>query len=672
MARRRKTEATLPAAMEFAKTEHTVDQLLSREWLLANRLGTYASSSLLGCNTRRYHGLLVASTSPPMARISALATVNEQLQLGDRIHDLATNEFPGSFSPTGIEYLERFVNDVAPRWVYRVGKAELVKEALLAESANAIVLRYTLRGAGGKLWLRPFTGLRDFHSLRKADEPHQMTFELEGDALVVRDLLSPTHSLLMRADAGRFDPEPQWWYKFLYRRDIARGQEGCEDLYSPGWFLCELTDGQAVQITASLDEPVSIEFDSAVSSRRRRLGELAAAVGTKADDTTRRLAMATDAFIVDRSFPGAPSQTTILAGFHWFADWGRDAFIALPGLLLTTGRFAEARGVFRTFGEHMADGMIPNRFDDYTHAAHYNSIDASLWFVIAAERYLAATGDEKFWHEFLMPTADTILTAYREGTRFDIRADADGLLTGGSHATQLTWMDAKLGDEVVTPRHGKAVEVNALWYCAHKIMAERCKGADAAMAKHYAHHAELIAPAFVRAFWDESTGSLADCVTDDGVDSSIRPNQIFAVSLPHSPLLPQQQALVVRTVGWHLLTPLGLRTLSPSDSRYRRRYGGSWQSRDRAYHQGTAWAWLIGPYVEALLKAEGDKAQAVEQARRCLQAFEAHLSQAGVGSVSEVFDGDPPHNPNGCIAQAWSVAEVLRAKLLVEAVASNL
>jgi len=661
-----------PAPMEFPYSDGEREQMLASEWLLTNRIGAYASSSLLGCNTRRYHGLLVASTSPPMARMSALSAVMERIEFGGQSCDLAVQEFPDAFAPSSSGHLAQFVNDVAPTWVYNVGGAELVKELLLAQSANALGVRYTLHGPAARLHLRPFTGLRDFHSLRKADQPNQFTFEQDSGRLVVRDLLAPAHALLLQCQAGRFQAEPQWWYRFLYRQDIARGQEGNEDLYTPGCFVCDLRDGQSVLLVASLDELAAMDFDSALASRRRRLEGLAASVGAGADQTTRRLAVATDAFLAERSGPASAPQTTILAGYHWFADWGRDAFVALPGLLLATGRFAEAREVFRTFGEHIKHGLVPNRFDDYTHAAHYNSIDASLWFIVAAERYLAATEDEKFWRDFLMPAADTILKAYHAGTRFDIHADADGLLMGGSPATQLTWMDAKLGNEVVTPRHGKAVEVNALWYCAHRIMAQRAAAADPALAGRYAHQADLIAPAFVGAFWNRPQGCLYDCISDSHADATIRPNQIFAVSLPHSPLTPQQQALVVRTVGWHLLTPLGLRTLSPADSRYRRRYGGSWESRDRAYHQGTVWAWLIGPYVEAVLKTEPDKAQAVEQARRCLQGFEAHLWQAGVGSVSEIFDGDAPHHPNGCIAQAWSVAEVLRAKLLVDQAARAL
>jgi predicted glycogen debranching enzyme len=664
----------LPPAMRFPYSQADLDDLLSKEWLLTNRIGTYASSSVLGCLTRRYHGLLIASASPPMDRIAALATVMEQVQVGAAQYDLATNEFADAFSPRGMEHLVEFVHDVVPRWIYRVGDVEVVKEVILAESANAVAVRYTVRGGDLTLRLWPFAALRDFHDLRKVSQPHQMTFESRDSGIVVHDCRGPAHTLVLRADGGKFQSRPQWWYRFLYRQDVARGQEGLEDLYTPGFFSfdCSPADGQVFQLTASLDESVAVDFDSALQARRRRLVELAGSVGPGADETTRRLAVATDAFLVQRSFPATALRTTILAGYPWFADWGRDAFIALPGLLLCTGQFAQAREVFRTFAEHLSAGMIPNRFDDYSNTAYYNSIDASLWFIVAAERYLEATGDQAFWHNVLMPSANAILTAYRNGARFDIHADADGLLMGGSRATQLTWMDVKLGEEAVTPRHGKAVEVNALWYCAHRIMAHQCAAANPTMARYYAPLADLIAPAFVRAFWNDSQGCLYDCVTDAGPDAAIRPNQIFAVSLPHSPLTPPQQVQVVQTVRQHLLTPLGLRSLSPTDGHYRRRYGGSWESRDRAYHQGTVWPWLIGPYVEAILRVEANKAKAVAEARRCLHAFETHLSEAGLGSVSEIFDGDAPHHPNGCIAQAWSVAEVLRAKRLVEQAARAL
>ena len=655
----------LPPPLVVTCREDDLVSLLEKEWLLVNRIGAYSSSSVVGCNTRRYHGLLVAATAPPVGRILALSSMMEQLIVGDQTYDLATNEFFGAFSPRGYVHLREFRNDLAATFVYRIGGIELVKEVLLADAQNAVALRYSLRGASGTLRLWPFAAMRDFHGLRKVHEPHQMTFTAAQGGVTIQDRMQADHILHVVSHEATFQAKPQWWYRFLYRSEIARGQEGYEDLYTPGFFEYALAGGGSCQVTATLGDPVPLGFNSTLQRRRERIEQLAGSLGEGADETCRRLAVATDTFVAQRNFPNTQSSATIVAGYHWFADWGRDAFVSLPGLLLATGCYDQARQVFQTFAASISDGMIPNRFDDYASTAHYNSIDASLWFIVAAEHYLAATKDTTFWRNVLMPAAESILEAYHAGTQFDIRADADGLLTGGSYGTQLTWMDAKLGGEVITPRHGKAVEVNALWYNAHRIMADRCRGLNDKFAERCTERAELIGPAFARAFWNARLGYLFDCVDYPQTDGSLRPNQIFAVSLPYSPIsFPQQQA-VVRVVRDKLLTPMGLRTLSPADSRYRRRYGGSWESRDRAYHQGTVWAWLIGPFIEAYLKVEEYKPYAVEQARQWLSAFDGHLAAAGLGYISEIFDGDGPHDPRGCIAQAWSVAEVLRAKILV-------
>jgi len=658
-------QATLPASLTISGQERQLEDLLATEWLLSNRIGAYASSTVLGCNTRRYHGLLVAAGSPPVGRIVALATIMEEIVDGDTVYNIATNEFPGAFSPAGMVHLVEFHDDVAATFVFRLGEMQLTKRVLLAESKNATAIQYTLTGGDATLNLRPFAAMRDFHALRFAHLPHMMTFESAENGIIVRDRTNSQHSLYLTSQEADFRSDPQWWNQFLYRVDIARGQDGLEDLYSPGVFTCRLHDGRPVQFNASLDAPVAPGFDSTIRRRRERLAQLAGSLPDTADETVSRLAVAADAFIVKRDFRPAAGSATILAGYHWFADWGRDAFISLPGLLLTTGRFGLARQVFATFAGRLSQGMLPNRFDDHSPAAHYNSIDASLWFIIAAERYISATNDTTFWRDLLMPTAKAILEAYQAGTMFDIRADADGLVTGGSGDTQLTWMDAKVADRPVTPRHGKAVEVNALWHSAHRIMAERCAGADNALARHYADQADLIAAAFNRTFWNGRGEYLFDCVRDGEADESVRPNQILAVSLPHSPLSRDRQAAVLRIVTDKLLTPYGLRTLSPDDPQYRPRYGESVEDRDRAYHQGTVWPWLIGPYVEAFLKVHGESAETVRQAAQALGSFDDHLTEAGLGFISEIFDGDPPHRPRGCIAQAWSVAEVLRAKMLV-------
>ncbi len=663
------------------------DDLLSQEWLIANELGAYASSTVVGCNTRRYHGLLVAATKPPVGRIVALNCLMDQLVLsdeagGETVFDLAAFEFEGIFSPDGRANLVEFCNGPAATFLYRCGPAEVLKEVILTESVNAVAVRWSLlSGPGGALRIRPFVSLRDFHSLRQAppddQHSHQITYLHCHDGIRVEDREAPFGSLHLavgttgsaRPDSDatslvRFNPESQWWYRFRYRADIARGQEGFEDLYTPGWFQADLTMGSSVQIIASLADPVRVNFDADIDRKRRRMVRLTEAVGSDSDVTTRRLASACDVFIVSRGGGKAvATRRTIVAGYHWFADWGRDAMIALAGLGLETGRYEDALGVLRTFATAVDEGMIPNCFDDYGAGAHFNSIDASLWFIVAADRYVRVTGDEAAWRNEFSAVVDQIIRAYWNGARFGIRAGADGLLVGGDSRTQLTWMDAKVAGEPVTPRWGKCVEINALWHEALRITAERCDEPDRALV--YTGLADRAAAAFEETFWNEQAGCLYDCVNDDGEDASIRPNQIFAVSGPHSLLSPERRRSVVEVVQIELLTPFGLRTLSPKDPAYCGRYAGSPESRDGAYHQGTVWPWLMGPFIEAYLKIHDFSPAARRQGRQWLSAFDEHIEAAGVGFISEVFDGDPPHNPGGCIAQAWSVAEVLRAKRLV-------
>lgn len=648
------------------------DQLLSMEWLRANRLGAYSSSTIIGCNTRRYHGLLVAATNPPVGRVVALSTVMEQLVVHGKAHNLATNEFPDTFSPAGYTCITEFHDGPAAAFVYVIGRITLIKRVLLCDNANAVAITYELEdptGSVDKLLLQPFTALRDFHALRSASGPHEMSSEPCERGVEIADGLHPKTfpSLFLHSTQADFQADPQWWYRLLYRVDRSRGQDATEDLYSPGQFVWTPGEKSSCTLTASLGEIRDVPVRTTRSETRRCQIELLTPFA-KASKPIRRLAASTEAFLVNRGTvrSGSPGLS-ILAGFPWFADWGRDTFIALPGLLLCTQRYDLARRVFRTYAEGLEAGMVPNRFDDYANSTHFNSVDASLWFVVAAERYLRATNDEAFGNDVLLPACRTIVTHYAEGTRFHIHTDADGLLWAGSRDTQLTWMDAKIGDEVITGRWGKAVEVNSLWYCAHCILAERLQTSEPDEAQRYALEADRIGFAFVNTFWNAHFEWLCDVVNEEGADASLRPNQIFAVSLPYSPLSVQQQRGVVQAVRENLLTPMGLRTLSPRDRRYCRRYGGGGESRERAYHQGTVWAWLIGPFIEAHLKVEHGEAspKAVAQAKGWLTAFDTHLDQACIGQISEIFDGDPPHEPHGCFAQAWSVAEVLRAKLLV-------
>lgn len=640
------------------------EPLLSREWLISNDIGAYASSTVVGCSTRRYHGMLVAATNPPVGRIVTLANVMERFESDTEHYELSTNEFEGTFSPNGVGRLREFRQDAAVTMVWDVAGGTLTRELILHDTANIVALRYTLRGTSGSLYAFPFAALRDFHHLRTMEEPGDMTFQHTDYGVAVSDPRNPEMASLYLAGGSVFRVQPDWWKRFRYRADLRRGQDGHEDLYTPGCFHVQMKDGDVWQLTAGIEENPELKFDAVTRRRAERLTKLADAMETD-DEPTRRLAAATDAYVVKRTFADAhtPPSETILAGYHWFADWGRDAFISLPGLLLETGRYEQARNVLRTFASAIHGGMVPNRFDDYAPTAHYNSIDASLWFALAAERYMQATDDGEFWNNTLASALHAIVSAYHDGTQFGIHADEDGLIAGGSPETQLTWMDAKLGDQAVTPRHGKCVEVNALWHSLLRTLAQRSTDSD--LAETCGRRAGLVAESFRSKFWHDEMKCLHDSITDGTPDGSLRPNQIIAVSVPFSPLTDPQQRSVVDAVAEHLLTPMGLRTLSSQDPRYRGRYGSSWESRDRAYHQGTVWAWLIGPFIEAYLKVrEGDRT-ALRQAEGWLKAFDQHLDRAGIGHVSEIFDGDSPHEPRGCIAQAWSVAEVLRAKRLV-------
>jgi predicted glycogen debranching enzyme len=648
------------------------DELLGREWLVANKLGAYASATVLGTNTRRYHGLLVAATRPPASRILALSCLLDQLALPDEAgreapYDLANFEFEGAFLGSGEAHLVEFRNDLAATFVYRCGVAELIKEIILAEAANAVAVRYRLlSGPAGMLRITPFVALRDVHGLRLARKPHQMTYLHYQNGIRVEDRQATPYAVHLSAAASgreRFCPDPQWWYRFRYRGELARGQEGFEDLYTPGRFELPLAADAPVQLTASLDDPKEVNFDAVVRQKRARLRKIVRALGPDADQTTRRLAVAGDAFVTQRKRPNAHPATTIVAGYHWFADWGRDALIALPGLLLETGQFQAALAMLRMFAESIDQGMVPNFFNEYGTGPRYNSIDASLWFVLAAESYVAASSDQAGWQNHLAGAVEQILRGYHDGTRCGIHADADALLEGGDRRTQLTWMDAKLGEEPVTPRDGKCVEINALWHAALRIAARRAD--DPHSRQLWQQVAEQVAAAFQPTFWNEQAHCLYDCVRGEQKDPAIRPNQIIAVALPDCPLAAEKQRSVVEVVRRELLTPYGLRTLSPADARYRGWYGRSGESRDRAYHQGTVWPWLMGPFIQAYLKVNGFSDPARAQAGKWLAGWDQHLPLAGVGYVSEIFDGNPPHAPAGCIAQAWSVAELLRAKRMV-------
>jgi predicted glycogen debranching enzyme len=651
-----------------------IEDLLTKEWLLTNNRGSYAASTIVGCNTRRYHGLLVGSLNPPANRIMALANCLEMVILDGNVLNLSTFEFNEKFAPSGYTLLKRFRRDIGAHFDYQLPQLKLTKSVylLLDMDMAALVYDFTTVRQPLEFVLRPFVGLRDFHTLQKS-YAHLSSTWLD-DGLLIRHDTPGSCELFLRCPSMNFEKDQQWWFNFTYRNDEQRGQDFAEDLWTPGFFKGTIDSPARIVCWANLgiSGKTVTELDTDIEAVREDLrshqNSLISATWNK-DKKLRKLYLAADQFIIKRQpFEGCEPKTTILAGFPWFADWGRDAFISLPGLLLSTGRFEETKSVLTTFASAADEGMIPNRFDDYSNTAHFNSVDASFWFINAAFQYFKASGDSETFTNQLLPVIRRIVDSYYNGTRFDIHADNDGLITAGNEQTQLTWMDAKYSGVAFTARHGKAVEVNALWYNALCLLAQFYDNHDdMENAKHFRDMADKVSTSFRELFWNKEAGYLYDCISPDGsADASFRPNQIFAVSLPFSPLSHQQQKAIVDAVQKNLLTPFGLRTLNVEDNRYKGIYEGQQKERDQAYHQGTVWPYLLGPFVESYLKVNGFSQKSKKKAAEFIKPLLQYLTEDGcLGQICEIFDGDAPHKPKGCFAQAWSVAELIRAYQLV-------
>lgn len=652
--------------------DSTPEQLIEKEWLLTNSRAGFASGTLAGCNTRRYHAMLIGSANPPANRIKALANCFETIHLAEKEFSFSCFEFENAFHPRGFQYLQSFRSDIGVHWDYDLEFARITRSLYLLPDSDVAAIVYTFSAVTQSFdfAVRPFAGLLDFHHLQNGSahlyslwNDQEITVQTDNDHF---------GKLLLHCDMMRFEQQPQWWHRFYYRQERRRGQDCFEDLWSPGVFKrrvekpCQVVMWAGFAGSAELNNPLEqLDIDVVLDSLKLRQKE-SLKNAPPDQPIQQQLYKASAQFLVERNLNDRPTPT-IIAGYPWFVDWGRDTFISLEGLCLCTGRYQFASGVLQTFARAVSEGMIPNRFDDYGHAAHYNSVDASLWFVHAAFAYLRATNDRQTFSGKLLPAVRWIVDSYRRGTRFDICADHDSLITAGNPETQLTWMDAKCNGVTFTPRYGKAVEINALWYNALRNLEQYHQDKNIEQASFYHDLAEEVYGHFAKLFWNEKTGCLYDCVLPDGTcDGSIRPNQIFAVSLPYSPLAPAQQKSVVQVVHDHLLTLYGLRTLSPTDSRYKPRYEGNPFERDSAYHQGTVWPWLMGPFVEAYLRINGFSAESKQQCSVFLSPLIRHLTEEGcLGTLCEIFDGDPPQKPKGCFAQAWSVAEVLRAWMLI-------
>ncbi len=633
----------------------------AREWLVTNGLGGFAAGTVSGARTRRYHGLLVATLKPPVDRVVTLAKVDEQVRYAQGMFALGSNEFAdGTIDPSGFQLLQSFtIDDGMPVSVYALGDALLEKRVWMAHGANTTYIRYTVLRASAPvdLELRPLCTYRDYHAQWRGGGQFAVQAHEAGCIVRAFDGAAPYR---LAVDRGTFQLEGAWYWSFRHRAESARGLDDTEDLYLPGVFRTTLTSGEAATLTVTTEREAVRPAELALAGERARQSALIARVAADAPEWIRALHRAADQFIVRRAAPGADG-TTVIAGYPWFSDWGRDTMIALPGLTLTTQRFAEAAQILRTFAAHVSDGMLPNRFPDAGEVPEYNTVDATLWYFHAIDAYGAASGDPSIGRE-LYPVLKDIIRWHRAGTRYAIHVDpADGLLHAGEPGVQLTWMDAKVGDWVVTPRIGKPIEINALWYNALEVMARLAHEiGDHSAKREYQALAAKAASSLRNRFWNADGGCLYDVIdTPDGgrPDVALRPNQIFAVSLPHSALDADSARAVVDTCARELWTPVGLRSLAQSDRSYVRHYAGGPRDRDGAYHQGTVWSWLLGPFALAHYRVYTD----ATLAQGFLNGVAAHLGEACLGSISEVFDGDAPHRPEGCFAQAWSVAEILRA-----------
>ncbi|MEW6197041.1 MAG: amylo-alpha-1,6-glucosidase [Planctomycetota bacterium] len=652
---------------------------LQREWLVTNGLGGFAAGTVAGALTRRYHGLLVAALKPPLGRRLLVAKLDEQVELDGAVCPLSTNVWQsGVAEPNGCGRLARFdLRLGVPTWTYALGEARLVKRVWMEPGRNVTYVQYELAAGSGGLPLacRLLVTDRDYHHLHRGAERHFAVQPTDNGLNVALPYTGVPLRVRWQASDGlpvQWRTEAAWWWAFHLPIEAERGFDHLEDHFAAGVCAVTLKPGASVTFrlaagddtrSAGPPSPASARDGTHALTRRHehaqaRLAEWSRRTGRTSAQTpvpVAQLVLAAEQFVVARPTPEAPDGHTVIAGYPWFTDWGRDTMIALPGLTLVTGRFDIARQVLRTWARHVRDGLIPNRFPDAGEQPEYHTADATLWYLWAVDQYVRATGDTRTLAE-LFPTLRDVVDWHRRGTRHNIHVADDGLIYAGEPGVNLTWMDAKIGDRVITPRIGKPVELSALWYdalCNLARMADEIEQPG----EEYRRLAERTRAAFAR-FWNPPYGCCHDVLDGpSGNEAAVRPNQVFAVSLVHSPLTTAQQAAVVETCEKRLLAWFGLRSLAPGEPGYRGRYAGGPVQRDEAYHQGTAWGWLLGPFVIAHFRVHGS----ASAARHFLEPALGQLWTAGVGSLSEIYDGDEPHAANGCPAQAWSVAETLRA-----------
>ena len=637
--------------MNFNQQNNNFETLQNLEWIETNGIGGYASGTVSGAHSRRYHGLLVAAIHPPVDRMVVVSKLEETIVLDDERFELSTNQYPGAIHPAGFQFLSEFNRDLFPQFIFKINDIELKKTIACIDGENMCVVIYEVINAGKKfvMELLPLYACRDFHHTSHENE------YIASQYLFQDDLLRSVNyqgcpEFFISVPNSKFEEKKGWYHHFEYEMERSRGLDFQEDLYTHGKFLVELQKGSKLGIIISTNDPTGKDPHRLITKEKKRRNLL---VRNGKGDALKKLMLAADQFIVSRG-----ELKTIIAGYHWFSDWGRDTMIALPGLCLTTGRFDDAKNILLTFSNSVSEGMLPNRFPDHGEHPEYNTIDATLWFFQAIYKYYKYTSD-KIFIKSILSCLNQIIEWHYKGTRYNIHVDTDGLLTGGEEGVQLTWMDAKVGDWVVTPRRGKPVEINALWYNALCIMDFfYCELENPNEAHEYKMKARIVSHSFNEKFWNEQGGYLFDVIDKEFRDDSIRPNQLYAVGLPFQLLSDERAKKIFEVVKQHLFTPRGLRSLSPNHPDFKPFYIGDPWHRDGAYHQGTVWSFLMGVYIDSLVKV--NRTAGKSEAATILNNFLSHLDEAGIGTVSEIFDATPPHTPRGCIAQAWGVAELLR------------
>ena len=674
---------SLPAITFSKDSLSRFGDVITREWIITNGLGGYASQTVPGLNTRKYHGLLVAALQPPGERTVCLSKLDEDIIVGSDTHRLGSNEFHDTIYPDGYKLIEYFSLTPFPTYKYAAGNVEVTKTIFMPNGKNAVAVIYNLQNYNRrdiKIQLYPLLTCRYYHNVV---DRHRTSLEFtqeNNNKEVTVSFTHPKATLVCRITDGTFNTRTNWVDRLTYREENSRGEANIDDCFQPGFFEVQLhpesekmfaiscAAATEASVTKQILDAVGESFDQITQSftnEKTRQESLIADFyqshpTVPMSDWLNWVILAADSFIVQNGAGGK----AIIAGYHWFEPWGRDTFISLPGLLLTTGRFGDAKHILQSFMKYLNGGLIPNYIADKTGIPAYHTVDGTLWYVNAVLQYVKYSGDYAFVKDELWNNLQLIVKSHQDGTMFDIKLDDDGLL---SHGPRLTWMDAVVEGDMITPRNGKAIEIQALWYNTLRTMELLAKKFDANhLSDTYSNMANRAAKSFNEKFWNQKLDCLFDVLEPTGgLDASMRPNQVFAVSLDYTMLSQEKNRKIVDALNRELVTPYGLRTLSLDDPKFVGKCVGDQKSRDTAYHNGTIWPWLLGPYITAYMKVNENSQQAKKYALEnlVLPLLSIGIHQSGLGTVNEIYDCDPPNDPHGCISQAWSVAELLRAYL---------